>query len=128
MSVSFLNRSQKQGAKSVVGPVTGLSYNIVPSGTPISSLDADALLSMTEPPCCGESVPFDGEVRSFGVHTPSFEQLQGVPEELWNAKAIAKPKRTTGRKKKLHVEYEKPGEETPNLVVEDKPKEKSEED
>lgn len=130
MKVAFLNRTTKMGSKSVVGPATGIHYLIEPTGTPVSALDADALLSMTEPPCCGETLPFGGEVRSFGSHSATYEQMQLVPEYLWDAEAIAVPKKKSGRKKKLHVEYEKPEEEALlEVVVEDTLiKEKSEEE
>jgi hypothetical protein len=117
MSVVFLNRSRKMGAKSAIGPVTGLSYHIMPEGTPVSALDADGLLGLTEPPCCGETLPFGGEVRSFGAHIPSADQMRFVPEYLWNAQplaAVEKPKR-----EKLYKKYEKPEpiEDVP-LVIE----------
>lgn len=116
MSVSFLTRTRRQGAKSVVGPITGIKYLIVPTGTPVSVLDVDVLLGMTEPPCCGEAVPFGGEVRSFGTHVPTVEQLASVPDDLWDAtplKEAVEPKR-----EKLYKKYDKP-EENVEVKVKD---------
>lgn len=104
MTVAFLNRTRKQGARSAVGPVTGLSYLIGPEGAPISALDASGLLAMTEPPCCGETLPFGGEVRSFGAHVPTPGQLALVPESLWNAKPLVPVVKSS--RKKIHKEYE----------------------
>ena len=92
MSVTFLTRPRKMGSKAVRGPVTGIEYVITPYGTPVSDLDVEDLLAMTEPPCCGEHPPFVEEVKSFGVHTPSSEQLENVPDYI----RFAKPAIATG--------------------------------
>jgi hypothetical protein len=106
MGVVFLNRTSRQGERGVTGPITGLEYIISPGGTPVSGYDADALLEMTEPPCCGHTLPFDGKVKSFGIHVPSVKQLEEVPEYLWDAEPIVaaeKPK----QRKRLRVYEEK---------------------
>ena len=108
MTVAFLNRMRKYGAKSVVGPVTGINYLITPDGTPVSSLDVDGLLALTEPPCCGEPLPFDGEIRSFGGHVPTPQQLELVPTGLWDAVPLKAPAKKSSRRKKLYEEYDKP--------------------
>ena len=109
MTVVFLNRTRKQGAKGVVGPITGIKYLIGPEGTPVSALDADGLLAMTEPPCCGETLPFGGQVRSFGGHVPTPDQLKLVPDHLWDAQPLKSLAAETksGSKKKLYEEYER---------------------
>lgn len=99
MPVVFLNRTRRQGSKGVVGPVTLIEYNIVIEGTPVSHHDADALLAMTEPPCCGHDLPFDGEVKVFGVHIPTPRQLERVPDWLWNAEPIVVEEEKRGRRK-----------------------------
>lgn len=117
--VVFLNRTRKQGAKGVVGPVTGISYQITPEGTPISALDADGLLALTEPPCCGEVIPFGGMVRSFGSHVPTVQQLKSVPDYLWDARAIRKSRSPS--RSKLYKTYEH--EEETTVAVQDEPAE-----
>lgn len=116
MTVVFLNRSRKYGAKSVVGPVTGISYLIGPEGAPVSALDADVILGMTEPPCCGESLPFDGRVRSFGVHVPTPDQLKQVPDYLWDAEPKPGAVKAEPKRAKLYEEYVEPEEEEPAKV------------
>ena len=105
MSVVFLNRTRRQGSKGVVGPVTLTEYNITPDGTPVSSHDADALLAMTEEPCCGQPLPFGGMVKSFGVHTPTVAQLEQVPFWLYDLEPVVKAKPARRRKTK---KYSKP--------------------
>jgi len=82
MGVAFLNRNSRMGSKAVVGPITGLSYIITAWGTPVSDYDVASLLSMTEPPCCGQALPLDGQVKSFGTHAPTDRQLAEVPDEI----------------------------------------------
>ena len=118
MGVVFLNRSRKQGSKGVVGPATGIKYVIRPEGTPVSEHDVDLLLDMTEPPCCGHTLPFDAEVKTFGVHIPTVRQLDAVPLNLWDAEpamAIEEPK----KKKRSYKKYEKPEEPEPELKFEE---------
>ena len=110
--VVFLNRTRNQGSKGVVGPVTLLSYNITSEGTPVSAHDADALLAMTEDPCCGQTLPFDGKIKSFGVHIPTAEQLDDVPPWLYDQEPIVKEAKKTTRRRKVK-KYEKPAEPVP---------------
>lgn len=115
MTVAFLGRAKKLGSKKVVGPITGLHYVITSEGVPVSIHDVDELLAMTEPPCCGESLPFGGEIRSFGNHVPTVEQLGSVPDYIWDAEPLKAPSKDAGKRKKLYKEHEKP---KPVLVVE----------
>ncbi len=125
MTVAFLGRTRKLGNKAVVGPVTGIHYVITSEGTPVSIYDVDELLTLTEPPCCGESLPFGGEIRSFGRHVATQLQVESVPDYIWDAKPMKAPSKSKGKRKKLYDEYERPGE--PVLVVEqaDEPVEES---
>jgi hypothetical protein len=97
-------------------------YNITPEGTPVSEHDAEALLAMTEEPCCGESLPFGGMVKSFGVHIPTAGQLEQVPLWLFDLEPVV-PVKTRGRRRRKAKKYDGPTE-----VVVEEPKEESQEE
>lgn len=83
--VSFLATHPKRGNVKVVGPVTGLEYEITPFGTPVSDYDLPDLLKMTGPPCCGQSLPFGGEVKLFGKTSATHNQMESVPLKVMAA-------------------------------------------
>lgn len=93
MGVVFLATHSKRGNVAAVGPVTGLSYLITPHGTPVNTLDVPELLKMTGPPCCGEVLPFGGEVKIFGKTSASFDQMKTVPDKVFNAVALSKKRK-----------------------------------
>lgn len=97
--VTFLATHSKRGNVRAVGPVTGIAYLITPSGTPVSDLDVEGLLEMTGPPCCGETLPFGGEVKLFGKTSASTSQFAAVPPEIRFAKPKKKMKKPTVKDK-----------------------------
>lgn len=107
--VVFLSRSRRQGNKAVTGPVTGFRYVITSEGTPVSEYDVDKLLLMTEPPCCGHSLPFDGKVKSFGIAVASVAQLDSIPQYLWDFEPEPEPEKPK-RKKRVYTKYQEPEE------------------
>jgi hypothetical protein len=119
--VVFFSRSRRQGNKGVKGTVTGFNYVITVEGTPVSVYDADALSSMTEPPCCGHTLPFGGEIKSFGVSVPTTKQLESVPQYLWDFEPEPEPEPEMPKRKKKYTAYSEPEPE----VVEE-PMEKAE--
>ena len=88
MGVVFLCTRAERGEVRVDGSqtVTGLSYIIGNVATPVSEHDADAILAMTAPPCCGQSMPFDGQVKIFGRTSASVAQMAAVPHSVLFAK------------------------------------------
>lgn len=107
MGAIFLNRDARRGSKSVAGPVTGIVYTITQFGTPVHELDAPGLLAMLEDPCCGHILPFGGQVRSFGIHAATADQLASVPEFVWEAGPFEVPIVEQPQKKMKIYEREK---------------------
>jgi hypothetical protein len=107
--VVFFSRSRRYGNKGVVGPVTGIKYVITVEGTPVSAYDADALSAMTEPPCCGQHLPFDGKVKSFGISVPTAKQLEDVPQYLWDFE-LEEPEPEKPKRKRKYTKYKEPEE------------------
>lgn len=114
--VVFLSRSRRQGNKGVKGPVSGFNYVITVHGTPVSVYDVDELTKMTEPPCCGQSLPFGGEVKSFGIAVPTSAQLKTVPQFLWDFEPESEPEPEDRPRKRRYTRYVEPEPEEPEDV------------
>lgn len=99
MGVTFLTTHSKRGNVKAVGPVTGIVYLIKPQGTPVNDLDVPGLLKMTGPPCCGEVLPFGGQVKLFGRTSGSNRQHAAIPDSVRNASPMKK-----ARAKKIEKE------------------------
>lgn len=84
--IMWLSTHQKRGNVPYVGPVTGLSYIVKPTGTPVHELDFEQMLGAFGPPCCGEeSPPWATGVRLFYAHTATRRQVENeIPDWLLN--------------------------------------------
>jgi len=91
--VTFLATHSKRGNVRAIGPVTGTRYLITPQGTPVSDYDVPGLLKVTGPPCCGETLPFGGQVKLFGKSMASSKQTEAIPQEVFNAAPKKKVKK-----------------------------------
>lgn len=106
MGVTFLATHSKRGNVRAIGPVTGLVYEITPYGTPVNDLDVPKLLEVTGPPCCGEQLPFGGQVKLFGKTAGSTRQFATVPDSVLNAGPMKKATVKLKEEKPKSVEKE----------------------
>jgi len=81
--IRFVATRSGYGTRHVIGPTTGIGYTITEQGVPISEYDYEAIIRMTIPPCCGD-LPFDGQVKLFHEIIPTQEQMESIPEMLYD--------------------------------------------
>lgn len=89
IGIVFLSTIPEMGALHATGPVTGMEYDITPTGTPVAEIDAAGLLTVLGDPCCGRPLPLGGKIKLFHKMVPSGAQVASIPEELVMQVSIA---------------------------------------